>query len=84
MYRIMPALFLGLSAASASTAADPHQLDKTHADLLFSISHAGFTEKHGFFLRPRRYTAIRCRASGKESGRGYSKDGLHRHGFRSA
>ena len=49
MYRIMPALFLGLSAASASTAADPHQLDKTHADLLFSISHAGFTEKHGFF-----------------------------------
>jgi len=38
MYRIMPALFLGLSAASASTAADPHQLDKTHADLLFSIS----------------------------------------------
>ena len=38
MYRIMPALFLGLSAASASTAADPHQLDKTHGDLLFSIS----------------------------------------------
>ncbi len=30
-------------------AADTYQLEKTHVDLLFSISHAGFTEKHGSF-----------------------------------
>jgi polyisoprenoid-binding protein YceI len=26
-----------------------YQLEKTHVDLLFSINHAGFTEKHGSF-----------------------------------
>ncbi len=30
-------------------AADTYHLEKTHVDLLFSISHAGFTEKHGSF-----------------------------------
>jgi polyisoprenoid-binding protein YceI len=44
-----PALGIALGAASASMAADTYQLEKTHVDLLFSINHAGFTEKHGYF-----------------------------------
>jgi polyisoprenoid-binding protein YceI len=36
------------SVASAATT-ETYQLEKTHADLLFSINHAGFTEKHGSF-----------------------------------
>jgi polyisoprenoid-binding protein YceI len=43
-------LALGLATtASAASAADTYHLEKTHVDLLFSISHAGFTEKHGSF-----------------------------------
>lgn len=30
-------------------AADTYHLEKTHVDLLFTINHAGFTEKHGSF-----------------------------------
>ena len=40
---------LALGVASAAFAADTYHLEKTHVDLLFSISHAGFTEKHGSF-----------------------------------
>lgn len=35
--------------ASVSSAAETYQLEKTHVDLLFAISHLGFTEKHGSF-----------------------------------
>jgi polyisoprenoid-binding protein YceI len=41
------ALVLGL--VCPALAAETYQLEKTHVDLLFSISHAGFTEKHGSF-----------------------------------
>lgn len=40
---------IALCAASSSLAAETYQLEKTHADLLFSIDHAGFTQKHGSF-----------------------------------
>jgi polyisoprenoid-binding protein YceI len=40
---------LALCIATAASAADTYHLEKTHVDLLFSISHAGFTEKHGSF-----------------------------------
>jgi len=40
---------LAVGVASAASAADTYHLEKTHVDLLFSISHAGFTEKHGSF-----------------------------------
>ncbi len=40
---------LALGVATAASAADTYHLEKTHVDLLFSISHAGFTEKHGSF-----------------------------------
>lgn len=36
-------------AVSPLMAADAYHLEKTHVDLLFSIDHAGFTEKHGSF-----------------------------------
>ena len=39
----------GLGAASISSAAETYKIDKAHADLLFSIEHAGFTHKHGWF-----------------------------------
>ncbi len=43
-------LALGIATAtSAASAADTYHLEKTHVDLLFSISHAGFSEKHGSF-----------------------------------
>jgi polyisoprenoid-binding protein YceI len=35
--------------AGAVAAADTYHLEKTHVDLLFTINHAGFTEKHGSF-----------------------------------
>ncbi|HEY6926896.1 MAG TPA: YceI family protein [Steroidobacteraceae bacterium] len=40
---------LALALATAASGADTYHLEKTHVDLLFSISHAGFTEKHGSF-----------------------------------
>jgi polyisoprenoid-binding protein YceI len=46
---VIPALGMALAAASASVAAETYQLEKSHVDLLFSINHAGFTEKHGSF-----------------------------------
>jgi polyisoprenoid-binding protein YceI len=44
------ALFaLVLGSAAPLRAAETYHLEKTHVDLLFSIDHAGFTEKHGSF-----------------------------------
>ena len=44
------ALFaLVLGSAVPLRAAETYHLEKTHVDLLFSIDHAGFTEKHGSF-----------------------------------
>ena len=37
------------AVASTSIAAETYKADKSHADLLFSIGHAGFTRKHGWF-----------------------------------
>ncbi len=45
----IPAALLVLGAVSNSVAAQPYRLEKTHVDLLFSINHAGFTQKHGSF-----------------------------------
>jgi polyisoprenoid-binding protein YceI len=42
-------LVLAAGAASAAPASETYQLEKTHVDLLFAISHAGFTQKHGSF-----------------------------------
>ena len=47
-YSIVLALACGL-ASHAMAAQETYQLEKTHVDLLFSINHAGFTEKHGAF-----------------------------------
>jgi polyisoprenoid-binding protein YceI len=38
-----------LGSVAPVMAADTYHLEKTHVDLLFSIDHAGFTEKHGSF-----------------------------------
>jgi len=46
---MIPALGMVLAAASASVAAETYQLEKSHIDLLFSINHLGFTQKHGSF-----------------------------------
>jgi polyisoprenoid-binding protein YceI len=46
---ILPAALIAVGATSASAAAETYQLEKTHIDLLFSINHLGFTEKHGSF-----------------------------------
>lgn len=46
---ILPATLIALGSASTALATETYQLEKTHADLLFSIDHAGFTQKHGSF-----------------------------------
>jgi polyisoprenoid-binding protein YceI len=46
--RILTTL-IACAAAPAIFAADTYHLEKTHVDLLFSINHAGFTQKHGSF-----------------------------------
>jgi polyisoprenoid-binding protein YceI len=43
------ALVLAAGLVSQAMAAETYQLEKTHVDLLFSINHAGFTQKHGSF-----------------------------------
>jgi polyisoprenoid-binding protein YceI len=48
-YRTTLTSMLALGLATAAAAAETYHLEKTHVDLLFSISHAGFTEKHGSF-----------------------------------
>src|SRR5438128_2706924 len=48
-YLMTLASMLALGVATAASAADTYHLEKTHVDLLFSINHAGFTEKHGSF-----------------------------------
>jgi polyisoprenoid-binding protein YceI len=45
----LPVALLAIGAASNSVAAETYRLEKTHVDLLFSINHAGFTQKHGSF-----------------------------------
>ena len=40
---------VALGASSGVPAAESYQLEKSHADLLFTIEHAGFTRKHGWF-----------------------------------
>lgn len=45
---VASSLVLGGTASSVALA-ETYQLEKTHVDLLFSINHAGFTEKHGSF-----------------------------------
>lgn len=47
--RILPLSLMALGLPAASLAAETFQLEKSHADLLFSIDHAGFTQKHGSF-----------------------------------
>ena len=46
--KVAAALALGGLAGTVS-ATDTYHLEKTHVDLLFTINHAGFTEKHGSF-----------------------------------
>jgi polyisoprenoid-binding protein YceI len=48
----IPVALLAAAAAGAAAnavAAETFRLEKTHVDLLFSINHAGFTQKHGSF-----------------------------------
>jgi polyisoprenoid-binding protein YceI len=50
LYRLMAAAtVMVLSTVPVLGATETYRLEKTHVDLLFSISHAGFTEKHGSF-----------------------------------
>lgn len=50
MRNVLPLALIALSTASSAFAAsETYQIEKTHADLLFSIDHAGFTQKHGSF-----------------------------------
>jgi polyisoprenoid-binding protein YceI len=46
--KFAPLLALGGMVGTVA-AADTYHLEKTHVDLLFTINHAGFTEKHGSF-----------------------------------
>ncbi len=46
---IYTAIASPLAIVSPAALADTYQLEKTHVDLLFSIDHAGFTQKHGSF-----------------------------------
>ena len=43
------AAMLSLPYAASAAAGETYLLEKSHADLLFSIDHAGFSEKHGSF-----------------------------------
>jgi polyisoprenoid-binding protein YceI len=46
----IPLALVALCSAPASFAGtETYRIEKTHADLLFSIDHAGFTQKHGWF-----------------------------------
>jgi polyisoprenoid-binding protein YceI len=45
----IPIILAACSAIVPAMADQTYQLEKTHVDLLFSINHAGFTEKHGQF-----------------------------------
>lgn len=46
---VVPIALIALGAASSAFASETYRIEKTHADLLFSIDHAGFTHKHGWF-----------------------------------
>jgi polyisoprenoid-binding protein YceI len=46
---ILPLTLIALGTTASTSAAETYQLEKSHADLLFSIDHAGFTLKHGSF-----------------------------------
>src|SRR5258705_13846373 len=40
---------LGAVAAGSPAMGAKYQLEKTHVDVLFAVSHLGFTQKHGSF-----------------------------------
>jgi polyisoprenoid-binding protein YceI len=47
---VLPIALIALATTVAPVAmAETYRIEKTHADLLFSIDHAGFTQKHGSF-----------------------------------
>ena len=46
---LVVASIAALGVAPAFAAVETYHLEKTHVDLLFSINHAGFTQKHGSF-----------------------------------
>jgi polyisoprenoid-binding protein YceI len=46
---LVVAFIAAFSVAPAFGAVETYHLEKTHVDLLFSINHAGFTQKHGSF-----------------------------------
>jgi len=48
-HRLTMSAVVALCATAPSVASESYQLEKTHADLIFSINHIGFTEKHGLF-----------------------------------
>lgn len=48
-HHIVPVFLAALGIASTSEAAETYKIDKNHADLMFSIEHAGFSRKHGWF-----------------------------------
>jgi polyisoprenoid-binding protein YceI len=45
----IPALIAVLVTTVAAAAPETYQLEKTHVDLVFTINHAGFSQKHGSF-----------------------------------
>ena len=50
MHRNAVLIFLAaLGVASISEAAETYKIDKSHTDLIFSIEHAGFSHKYGWF-----------------------------------
>ena len=46
---LLPALLIAMGIASSTEGAEKYEIDKNHADLMFSIEHAGFSSKHGWF-----------------------------------
>jgi polyisoprenoid-binding protein YceI len=46
---LVPAVLSALGMSLTAGAAENYKLDTKHADLMFSVEHAGFTHKHGSF-----------------------------------
>lgn len=50
--KLMLAVFIGTNCLLAQTAfadAEPYELDKSHADITFTVSHLGYSSTHGRF-----------------------------------
>jgi len=48
--KLLPTVFIAIGVASSSSmAAEAYKIDTKHADLIFSVEHAGFTHKRGWF-----------------------------------